>query len=123
MADPVQEAFERMMTAGEDELPARALEFTRLQVQERESRITAAREEALKAMGERCRVVWEVLAGVIPGEPIPELTRRWAMTSAEWEGPDGERLLRERTAAAEAYAAGLRDPRGVNWVRLEWLWL
>ena len=88
----------------------------------REGRIAREREEWMKTM-EGCRCVWEVLAGIIPGEPMSDLTRRWALTGREWEGPDRDRLFLERQRAAEEYAQALRDPGAVNWVRLEWLWL
>jgi hypothetical protein len=31
--------------------------------------------------GSRARMCWEVVAGLVPGTPIPELTRRWTVSS------------------------------------------
>src|SRR4051794_21860564 len=90
--DLVQEAFVAMMTADSEDVPAAAREYVVAQGREREARIRAAREEWLEAM-DACRCIWEVLAGVIPGEPEPTLTRRWAMTSAEWEAPDRDGIF------------------------------
>jgi hypothetical protein len=67
------------------------------------------------------------MAGVIPNRPIPEWTRIFFITSAEWEAasPDerGE-LLAARNADALARAAGLMSqPDKLNWVRVDWVWL
>lgn len=79
------------------------------------------------------RILLEVVAGILPGTPEPEFTKRWAITSALWE-----RLIDAKTEAladdvvkeieaiydeAQKYAASLRDPRRLNWVRLDWLYL
>lgn len=73
------------------------------------------------------RVILEVTAGILPGTPEPQLTRQYALTSDEWQSTPTEdhgRLLAERNAAAQGYAAWLMmQPDRVNWVRLDWLWL
>jgi hypothetical protein len=87
-------------------------------------------------MTDAAKVLIEVQAGVIPGQPEPEYTRRWAITSAEWEraeqddkeADEGHRfacflLLSFRAAEADEYARMLRDPSRFNWTRTEWIWL
>jgi hypothetical protein len=84
---------------------------------------------------EEARLVLEVTAGLIPGRPEPELSRRWGVSSDDWhEAGKAERgdlepgrqseLLAERNGQALAYANLLMlQPDRVNWVRLDWLWL
>jgi hypothetical protein len=88
-------------------------------------------------MTESARILLEVTAGLIPGTPIPELTRTWAVTSAEWQkaadpleaGSDVEvhrqfELLASRNGQALAYAGLLMmQPDRVNWVRSDWIYL
>jgi hypothetical protein len=86
-------------------------------------------------MAETARVLLEVVAGLIPERPEPELTRQWAITSREWEeagkmsssdleaGRQSE-LLAERNGKALAYANLLMlQPDRVNWVKSTWIWL
>lgn len=71
------------------------------------------------------KVIVEVQAGVIPGTPEPEYTRRWAMTSDEWEaaGPKAGEELAMLNGKAQGYAMLLMlQPDRLNWVRTEWLW-
>lgn len=77
---------------------------------------------------ESARVIIEVVAGVIPQQPMEEYTKRWAITSAEWYGIEDAYtrtdLLAERNKAAQEYAMSLMmRPDLVNWVRTDWLWL
>jgi len=75
-----------------------------------------------------CKLLIEVHAGVIVGEPIPEYSRRW-----EWSSEDQAALEADDPWAREKYiliagesreyAATLEDPRRVNWVRRDWIWL
>lgn len=91
-------------------------------------------------MSESARVIIEVSAGVIPGTAEPQFTRRWGITSAEWEkavaddaellehGDEGHAfavalLLASRAAVADEYARLLRNPNRFNFVRTDWLWL
>ncbi len=81
------------------------------------------------------RCAWEVRAGILPGRPMPEHTKRWFITSETWElenqqwsdeefkkrFPEGSTFLRFQELAHE-YAKGLNDPRYLNWVSVEWLW-
>lgn len=80
-------------------------------------------------MSESARVIVEVVAGLLPGrDPEPEFTRRWALTSAEWEqaSETGTQLdvLAAVNGKAQDYAASLMlRPDRLNWVRLDWIWL
>lgn len=72
------------------------------------------------------RVIIEVLAGVIPGTPEPEFTRRFTMSSEEWQkaGDKQAEKLAELNGRAAGYAALLQlQPDRLNWVRTEWLWM
>ena len=78
-------------------------------------------EQAICAM-------WEVIAGLIPGEPEPRHTRRFVITSEDVADPDTslQLLLFRRFLDAAAYALDLqvRCAAGyeINWVRIEFLW-
>lgn len=74
------------------------------------------------------RVVIEVVAGVVPGTPIPEYTKRWSLTDDAWNNPtdgvDGNEKLSELIDIAQTHAGILMmRPNQVNWVRTEWIWL
>lgn len=77
----------------------------------------------------RCGV--DVVAGVLPGTPMPELTRRWFVTSNEWAatknaedpGMAQAALLADVAGKANAWATYLMlQPDRVNWVKTEWVW-
>jgi hypothetical protein len=68
------------------------------------------------------RCAWIVTAGIVPGEPLPEYTRTWGLTSPEFEGPAGAPAFNAHLVAAQEYARWLMEPRQLNWVRLEWIW-
>lgn len=78
---------------------------------------------------ESTRVVVEVQAGVVPGTPEPEHTRRWVISSQRWyelESEPGKQseVLAELNGQAAGYAGLLMlQPDRFNWVRTEWLWL
>jgi hypothetical protein len=77
--------------------------------------------QAMKAM-------IEVVAGVIPGTPMPEYSKRWSYTSGEHEQdtktpPDKPTIFSQRLQEAHDYAMGLSNPAYVNWVRVEWIWV
>lgn len=74
---------------------------------------------------ESARCAWEVTAGIVPGTPEPEFTKRWGMTSSEWHDVPREQAktrFEELEAEAERYAHDLREPARLNWVRLDWVW-
>ena len=77
---------------------------------------------------EQAKALLEVTAGLIPHQPIPELSRQWAITSAEWQKATAEDsqgiLLATRNGQAQGYAAWLMmQPDSINWARLDWIWL
>ena len=67
----------------------------------------------------------EVVAGLIPQRPEPEFTRRWTLSSREWnEATDQTGLLAELNGRAAGYAGLLMlSPDRLNWVQVNWLWL
>ena len=71
------------------------------------------------------KAIWEVTAGLIPGQVDHQHTQRFGVTSAEYE-EHGLRLLLERWHYAVAYAEYLQllcaHGREVNWVRLDFVW-
>ena len=77
------------------------------------------------AQPEAARVIIEVVAGVVPQHPIPERTRRYVVTSRQWqEAEDQAALLAELNGRANGYAALLMmQPDQFNWVRVGWNWL
>jgi hypothetical protein len=75
---------------------------------------------------ESARCVWEVTAGLIPGEIMTEHTRRFGLTSSEWDDGKGYELFLKREAEAGAYARFLQElcanGREVNWTRIDFVW-
>jgi hypothetical protein len=72
------------------------------------------------------RVIIEDVAGFLPGRPDPEYTKRFAITSEEWnsDGADQARLLYDCNNRATGYASMLMmQPDRLNWVRLDWIYL
>jgi hypothetical protein len=76
---------------------------------------------------EQARCIIEVTAGIIPGTPMPEYTRRYWVTSNAWHGStetDRAGLLAQTNGQAQGYAALLMlSPDVLNWVRTDWIWL
>jgi hypothetical protein len=88
--------------------------------------------------GTTLRCFWEVTAGVIPGHPMPELSKSWTiteeyvqtiremdeLTQEQWmeHFPEGTKLFQFQQDALE-YARSLTDPSKVNWVKVEWVWV
>jgi hypothetical protein len=70
------------------------------------------------------RAAWEVTAGIIPGEPMPEHTKCFVLTSDEWDGGSehGAAMFKELRERATKYADSLQHPAYLNWVRLDWVW-
>lgn len=66
------------------------------------------------------KLIIEVTAGIIPGEPIDSLTRRWVLTVDEVRDMN---TLTDAGGAAMLYAAAMANPAQNNWVRHEWTWL
>jgi len=70
----------------------------------------------------------EVEAGVIPGQPIPEYTKRWGYDVEEYEKDtltpqDQPTIFSQRLQEAHNYAMGMSNPAYVNWVRVDWIWV
>ena len=72
------------------------------------------------------RCSWEVVAGLIPGQVLPEHTKQFHLTSNEWDGGKGLETFIQKQAAARAYAAYLEllciNGRAVNWTRIDFVW-
>lgn len=74
------------------------------------------------------RFAVEVQAGLLPGgNPDPEFTRRYVVTSAQWAEAESagtsHLLLAETNGKAQGYAALLMlQPDRLNWVRVDWVW-
>jgi hypothetical protein len=80
---------------------------------------------------ESARILIEVVAGVIPNAPMPEYTKKFAISSDAWyaqgkyEGKPEEAKIEVLTAygLATEYMRSLMNPRSVNWVRLDCIYL
>lgn len=74
----------------------------------------------------RCAV--EVVAGIVPGTAMPELTKRFFITEDQWKGgsTEGADALLEATEKAIAYLQTLQaqcvNGRTCNWIRLDFVW-
>lgn len=68
------------------------------------------------------RIAIEVVGGILPGTPIPEYTKQWAITSEEWRGPNRDNICQARIKAAEEYARSLMNPTALNWVQTVWIY-
>lgn len=72
------------------------------------------------------RAIYEVVAGLIPGQPDARHTRCFGITSGEFEQPDGLAKMLEAWHQAVAYATYLQllcaNGREVNWVRIDFVW-
>ena len=75
---------------------------------------------------ESAKAIYEVVAGIIPGQPDAKHTRRFGLTSEQFHQPDGMARLLEEWHKAVAYATYLQllcaNGMEVNWVKLEFLW-
>lgn len=75
---------------------------------------------------ESARYAVEVVAGLIPGQAMPEFTRQFFVSSSEWRlyQSEGPQALTEAGPWQEArkYAESLVDPDRLNWVSLSWVW-
>lgn len=78
--------------------------------------------EPIAAGGHLTTCAWEVTAGLIPGQPMPEFTKRWALTAEERRCEHAADIFSWRMIAAMQYALLLQNPQRLNWVRLDWVW-
>jgi len=77
-------------------------------------------ERHKRTEGTRLRCSWSVTAGLILGDPMPEFTRTWSITSEAYE-KDPACFAKFRDEALE-YAKALTDP-GLNWVHVDWIYI
>jgi hypothetical protein len=81
-------------------------------------------------MTDSAKIGIDVVAGIIPGQPMEEYTRRWFVSSTEWqvatEAVDDNaqlHLLTDVAGKANANATYLMlQPDRLNWVKTEWIW-
>jgi hypothetical protein len=70
--------------------------------------------------------LYEVVAGLIPGQPEPRHTKRFGITREEYDEGRGLARLLEEWHKAVAYATFLQllcaHGREVNWVRIDFVW-
>lgn len=78
------------------------------------------------------KAFFSVTAGVIPGTAEPGYTKQWSYSSLDFEADvkaleaDPERQTSdfiEKMDAAYEYARSITDPRAVNWVKVEFIWI
>lgn len=73
------------------------------------------------------RILIEVQAGMIPGHPDPEYTKKWTVTSEEWDEGRGLQTVLDRLAVANAYALKLQidsmSGLAPNWTQTDYVWL
>lgn len=77
---------------------------------------------------ESAKLLIEVVAGLVPGQPITKYTRRWAWSSADQasllkDDPEAREKYIRIAGESREYAASLENPGELNWVRRDWLWL
>lgn len=77
----------------------------------------------------RLAAAWEVRAGLIPGQALPEYTKHFFYASEEYE-EDGRHakefayqpIFMKRMAMAASYQQQLSNPNTLNWVELTFIW-
>jgi hypothetical protein len=74
------------------------------------------------------KAIWNVTAGVIPGDPVEQYCKSWEYTSREHEidqmkGPEEMTRFQEIVYDVLTYAVGLTDPSYVNWVTTSFTWI
>ena len=76
----------------------------------------------------RLSACWEVKAGVLPGKPEEEYTKKFFYTSGDREAddtlPENTKTNRftEKMHEAHHYAKCITNPSRVNWVSVEFIW-
>lgn len=81
-------------------------------------------------MTKSLRIAIEVQAGIVPGQPIPEHTKKFFITSDMWyaEGDyaDKQKEAKEEILKiygyAQEYARNLMNPQMLNWVHMDWIY-
>lgn len=75
------------------------------------------------------KAAWEVRAGLVPGTALPEYTKRWSYTSADYESdgkhadePQYMTLFNRMQFEAMSYHLQMSNPKLNNWAQLSFLW-
>jgi hypothetical protein len=71
------------------------------------------------------RMVLEVSAGLVPGQPEQKFTKQFVILSDDWHNASRfERIqkLGNLLDDAHEYAIDITDPNKVNWVRTDWIY-
>lgn len=79
--------------------------------------------------GAQLKAAWEVRAGLIPGQPMNEYSKRFFYTSDEYE-EDGKHaadleyhpIFMRKMAEAASYHMQMSNPRMLNWAELTFIW-
>jgi hypothetical protein len=81
-------------------------------------------------MREGLKGFWAVSAGIVPGDTMPQYTKNFYYLSAHYDedikgAKEGSKESHFQSFRDEAlaYAKDIMDPRSVNWVKLEWVWV
>lgn len=88
----------------------------------------AAVDQVVDREGLRAKGAWQVRAGLIPKEPLPEFTKKWMYTSADYEQdsriqkPSEVAKFSKLRAEAMDYYLQISDPRLNNWAELVFIW-
>jgi hypothetical protein len=87
------------------------------------------RSERGESLMEALKAAWEVRAGVIPGQAMPEYTKRWLYTSKmrEEDEAHGSEISYHATfskmrAEAVDYYIQISMPNLNNWAELTFIW-
>lgn len=72
--------------------------------------------------------LWEVRAGITPGESDEKLTRQFAYSKADYEadckaGINDQTVFARQRETAYGYARFLMIPTQYSWVEIKWTWL
>lgn len=77
------------------------------------------------------KICFQVLAGLVPGTPLPEFTEEWWISGDQWEAintnpemhPEHhDNLFVRYQDEARWYAERITDPHVINWVRVEFIY-
>jgi hypothetical protein len=80
-------------------------------------------------MMQRLKAAWEVRAGLVPGTPMPEYTKRFVYTSEDVEkdgqhakDPAYQTSFNQLQFAAMSYHLQMSNPSLNNWADLTFIW-
>ena len=80
-------------------------------------------------MIESLKASWEIVAGVVPGTPVQDWTKRWHYTSAQREEdekhgsePNYHSTFAKMRAEALDYYSQISMPHYSNWAQLTFIW-